>query len=162
MPAKDVIKATIEMGHYVTNEYLKDLSDAELLTRSVPGANHIGWQLGHMIESERSMITALGHAMPELPAGFAATHAKEMAGSNDTGKFAKKAEYLGLMRKMHDATITALTKTPDGDLDKPGPEDMRSYAPTIGAVFNLIGQHELMHVGQFVTVRRKLGKPIVM
>ncbi len=33
-------------------------------------------------------------------------------------------------------------------------------APTVGAGFALMGNHMLMHVGQFVSVRRKLGKPI--
>jgi hypothetical protein len=69
--------------------------------------------------------------------------------------------YLGLLQKMHDATRAALERTPETDFDKPGPEKMRAYAPTIGAVFALIGQHEMMHQGQFVTVRRKLGKPIL-
>ena len=37
---------------------------------------------------------------------------------------------------------------------------MREYAPTVGAVLNLIGVHDLMHAGQFVPVRRMHGKPI--
>ena len=41
-------------------------------------------------------------------------------------------------------------------------EAMRDYAPTIGAVFNLIGLHAMMHAGQFVPVRRMLGKPILI
>src|SRR5262245_23599411 len=107
MTAKDAIKANIEMGHYITNEYLKDLLDADLVSRSIPNANHIAWQLGHLIASERNMITALGHTMPELPSGFEAAHAKEAATSDDPKKFAKKSEYLSLMRKMHDSTIAA-------------------------------------------------------
>ena len=85
----------------------------------------------------------------------------ECAAVEDPRKFAKRDEYLSLMRKMHDAALAALASTPDADLDAPAPEKMRSYAPTIGAVFNTIGQHELMHGGQFVTVRRKLGKPVL-
>ncbi|MCA9244977.1 MAG: DinB family protein, partial [Phycisphaerales bacterium] len=69
-------------------------------------------------------------------------------------------EYLKLMAKMHEATIAALDKTPDADLDKPGPEQMRQIAPTVGALFAMIGNHEMMHVGQFAASRRKLGKPV--
>jgi hypothetical protein len=160
MTAKDAIRGNIEMAQFITNSYLKDLSDTDLLVRSVPGANHIAWQLGHLIAEEREMIAALGHPMPELPSGFAEAHAKGHSGSDDATKFAQKDEYLALLRKMHDATLSALAKTPDSDLDTPAPEKMRGYAPTIGAIFNIIGQHEMMHVGQFVPVRRKLGKPI--
>jgi len=34
--------------------------------------------------------------------------------------------------------------------------------PTVGATFNLIGSHVGMHVGQFVSVRRKLNKPVAL
>jgi hypothetical protein len=36
---------------------------------------------------------------------------------------------------------------------------MRQYAPTVGIVLMLLGSHGLMHAGQFVPIRRKLGKP---
>jgi hypothetical protein len=36
---------------------------------------------------------------------------------------------------------------------------MREYAPTIAAVLTLLGTHWLMHAGQFVPIRRKLGRP---
>jgi hypothetical protein len=60
------------------------------------------------------------------------------------------------------ATLSALDAASDVDFDKPGPESMRDYAPTLGSVFVMIGTHEIMHAGQYVPVRRKLGKPIVM
>lgn len=160
MTTQDCIRGTIEMGHYITNEYLGDLSDADLLIRAVPGMNHIAWQLGHLIASEHQMMSAIGAKMPELPAGFAAAHSKETATSDDPAKFARKGELLALLRKMHDATLAHLSATPAARFDDPAPEEMRSYAPKVGDVFRLIGEHELMHVGQFVAVRRKLGKPV--
>ena len=51
---------------------------------------------------------------------------------------------------------------PETDLDKPGSESMRAYAPTVGATFNMIGIHEGMHAAQFVVVRRKLDKPVLI
>ena len=48
------------------------------------------------------------------------------------------------------------------DLGQDGPEPMRSFCPTVGSLFLLIGTHPMMHVGQFVPIRRKLQKPIVM
>lgn len=159
MTAKDVFRTTIEMAHSITEGYLADLSDADLLIRPVAGMNHIAWQLGHLISSEHHMMTALGHSMPELPSGFDAAHKKETATSDDPKKFLKKDEYLSLWRRVHDGSLAAIKSTPDADLDKPAPENMRSYAPTVGAVFNLIGTHEFMHSGQLVAVRRKLGKP---
>jgi hypothetical protein len=50
----------------------------------------------------------------------------------------------------------------ESDLDKEGPEAMRSFCPTVGDFFTLIATHPMMHAGQFVIVRRQLGKPILM
>lgn len=159
MNAKDAIRETIELARKLTRDYVGDLSDAELLLRAVPGMNHIAWQLGHLITAEREMLVSIGADMPSVPSGFAEAHGKEAAASDDPSKFRTKAEYLGLMEVIRAGTLKALSRWPEADFDKPGPEPMRSYAPTIGAVFNLIGSHELMHAGQFVAVRRKLGKP---
>lgn len=162
MTIQDLIRHNIQQAHYITTTYLSDLRDADLLIRPVPEANHAAWQLGHLISSEKQMIEAIGHTMPELPAGFAAAHGKDMAGSNGPAGFATKAEYVALLAKMHEATLAALRATTEAELDRPAPESMRSYAPTVGAVFAMIATHEVMHGGQIAVLRRKLGKPVVI
>ena len=47
MTAKDVMRQVVEFSHVVVRAYVEDLTDAELMVRSVPGSNHIAWQLGH-------------------------------------------------------------------------------------------------------------------
>jgi hypothetical protein len=158
MQAKDVITQVFEMSNHITRSYIDDLTDADLLVRSVPTANHIAWQLGHLISSSNRMLAGLGHAAPTLPAGFVEAYTKETAKSDDPAHFASHAEYIGWMEQTKTATLAAIAATPDSALDKPGPESMRDYAPTVGAVLTLIGQHWLMHAGQFVPIRRKLGK----
>jgi len=162
MNAKDVIRTTLQTGQSIVDQYLADLDDRDLLLRPVPQANHIAWQLGHLVASEREMVGALGHEMPELPAGFVEAHSPDNARSDGPRGFSQKQEYLDLMQRMRAGTLAALDRTPEADLEQPGPEAMRSYAPTVGAVFNMVGVHLLMHVGQFVPVRRKLGKPIAI
>ncbi|MGD8451102.1 MAG: DinB family protein [Phycisphaerae bacterium] len=158
MTAKEATRSTIEFCHHVTISYLDNLTDAELLVRSVPGTNHIAWQLGHLITSEQHMIAAIGDEMPALPEGFAEAHSPESATSDDPAKFLAKDGYLALMEKMRAGTLAALAARPEADFDKPAPESMRAFAATIGAVYMMIGAHELMHAGQFVPIRRKLGR----
>lgn len=159
MTAKDVLRQAVEMSHMVTQAYVADLEDADLVVRSVPGANHIAWQLGHLILSTGQMLSALGHQAPSLPKAFEAAHGRETAGSDDRGQFASKTEYLKLAEAMKAASLAAIDATPEDALDQPGPEAMREYAPTVGSVLLLLGSHWLMHAGQFVPIRRKLGKP---
>ena len=60
MTPQDVLQRSVESGHAFTRAQLSDLSDAELLVRPVPSANHIAWQLGHMIAGTHRMLTGLG------------------------------------------------------------------------------------------------------
>ncbi|MHC4880033.1 MAG: DinB family protein, partial [Planctomycetota bacterium] len=55
-------------------------------------------------------------------------------------------------------TVAALEKQTDESLDGEAPEQMRAYAPTVGAAFSLHGSHWLMHAGQWAVLRRKLGR----
>lgn len=49
---------------------------------------------------------------------------------------------------MKAALLAAVEATPDDQIDSPGPESMREYAPTVGVVLMLLGTHWLMHAGQ--------------
>jgi hypothetical protein len=60
------------------------------------------------------------------------------------------------------ASLAARDAYAESDLDNPAPEDFRTFCPTTGDMFTLIATHPMMHAGQFVIVRRQLGKPILM
>jgi hypothetical protein len=159
MNAKDVIRQSAEFSHMLLHYYVDDLSDSDLLVRSVPGCNHMAWQLGHMISGTSQMLALLGHQPPALPEGFDQRYTKETAGSDDPAQFHTKTEYMALAEQMKAATMAAIDATPDDTLDRPGPEAMREYSPTVATGLMLLGSHWLMHLGQFVPIRRKLGKP---
>lgn len=158
MTAKDVIRHSLELCHSVLKTYLADLTDEDLLVRPVPGANHTAWQLGHLLLCENG-LKDLGYAMPALPEGFAEAYTKETAGSDDRAKFHAKAQYVQWLEEQRAATLAHVDALSDADLDKAGPEEARAYAPTVGAMFNAIGIHDMMHAPQITVVRRKLGKP---
>jgi hypothetical protein len=163
MNAHDVLRSTQAFSTTVLKGYFGDMSDAELLTRPGPGCNHLAWQLGHLISSECELLEAVAPgAAAKLPEGFAAKHAKDKSQVSEASQFCTKQEYLDLLDKVQTATQAALAKLTPADLDQPGPESFRSFCPTVGDVFVLIAIHPMMHAGQFVPVRRALGKPVVM
>ena len=161
MTPKDILRHLVDADFGMIQAYLSDFSDADLLVRPVPEANHTAWQLGHLIVGSRKMLSELGRTPPPLPAGFDTAYTKETTALNDPAKFHKKAEYLALADKMKAASLAAIDATPDIALDSPGPEFMRQFAPTVADVLAILGQHWLMHAGQIVVLRRKLGKPIL-
>lgn len=156
MNAKDIIRATINMGQFVCNAYLADLSDADLMRRAAPGVNHINWQWGHLIASEfyHGNITC-GGKMPPLPAGFAERYSKETANCDDPSAFCSKEELARVAAEQRAATLAVLDAIPEADL---GQETGIPYCPTKGEQLALQGTHWLMHCGQWAVVRRQLGK----
>ena len=162
MNTKDAIYASMDLSMTVFNGYLADLDDADLLIRPADGCNHLAWQIGHLIASEVNLLEGIcpGKAA-DLPDGFAAAHSKDTAGSDDASAFRSKAEYLALFEKVRQATKAALEEMSDDQLSAPAPENFRSFCPTVGHMFVLIGTHPMMHSGQIVPLRRKLHKPVV-
>jgi hypothetical protein len=163
MKATDAIVTALSSTQHLLNQYIADLSDADLLVRPSPGANHIAWQLGHLTAAEALMM------QPQLPdveyaalsPGFQKQYGKEGAGDDDPMHFLGKSEYLKMFNDARELTKAATAKLSDADLDRPTKGDMAKFAPTLGALLLGLSTHTMMHAGQFTVVRRKLGKPIL-
>lgn len=153
------IKNELNLPDFVVKGYLQDLSDEDLMRRPVPNANHIAWQLGHLISSENQLQNMVcPDSMPALPEGFAEQHDKPTATSDDPAAFCSKDEYLKLMDEQRAGTLALLDKLSDEDLGKPAPEKIQQFGATVGAVIAGQSAHWMMHAGQWVIVRRQLGK----
>lgn len=141
---------------------LADFSEADMLVRPVPAANHAAWQLGHLAAAETSLVNSCTPgAAPELPAGFADKFKKENSSIDDPKAFATKAQLLDILIKVRTASAAWVKTLTPADMAKPGPERMRHMCPTVGHIASLLPGHVAMHVGQFQVIRRKLGKPIL-
>lgn len=161
MDTKGAIRASMDLSEVVFKGYLDDLQDSELLLSPGEGCNCLAWQVGHLIASEVSLLdTVCPGKGAELPEGFADAHSKDAAASGDTSKFLSLADYMSLFDTVRESTVAALEGLSDTDLDAETPEHFRSFCPTAGHLFTLIGTHPMMHAGQFVPVRRQLGKPV--
>jgi DinB superfamily len=156
MNAKTAIKLAIDAGDMVSLPYLEDLTDEEMLKRPCSGCNHINWQVGHLIKAEHDMVeSALPGSLPDLPAGFADRYSKETATSDNPNDFVKKDELLAIHKRQRAATLAALEKLSNDELD--GPSGIE-FAPTVASALSMQGSHWLMHAGQWVVVRRQLGR----
>lgn len=163
MRGVEAIVQALKSTQTLVTWFLSDLDDAELVARPVPGANHIAWQMGHLILSEPMLVKddLTGAKYPELPAGFAAKHTKDTQSKDTPADFCTKAEYIDAFTKTREATVAAAQALSDADLDRPTQGGMAKFAPTLGSLLLLVSNHALMHGGQFSVVRRKLGKPVL-
>jgi len=154
--ALESTKGTLEM-------LVGDFTDAELLVRPVPGANHAAWQIGNVILGDPFLVKAVipNAVYPELPAGFTDLHGGKGAKLDSSPGFLTKDGYLKLLNETRAATIAAVSKLTEADPDRPSPESMRWAGPTVAHVLLFVANHTIQHAGQFSVIRRKLGKPVL-
>jgi hypothetical protein len=155
-----LVRVALDGADVIWKGYVADLSDSDLLVRPVPGANHIAWQMGHLIWSENWFINGIWPgSMPALPDGFGERYARDKSGVDDPAAFETKADLLKIFEQQRAGTLAALERLRDEELDQPGPEPSRAYFPTVASVLVGLASHWTMHAGQWAIVRRKLGKP---
>jgi hypothetical protein len=158
----DLIADVLQRNLDMLNATVSDLSDADLLTRPVPAANHANWQIGHLILAETMMVKSF---KPELaapiPDGFDKKYNKEACTKDDPSFFASKQVLMDQFGKTRAASVKFVRSIAMTDLDKPSPEQMRNFLPTLGHVVFILPNHVAMHLGQIQVLRRKLGKPIL-
>ena len=163
MHLRTLLRAQLDTADLVMQRYLGDLSDADLLVRPVPTANHLAWQLGHLIVNEHRLLVSLDPAEAELlPPGFGERHGKDRAAPGIDDGFEPKARYLELHRAVRSALLRVIDGLEDPRFDDPAPEWMRSYAPTIAHALGSQATHQMLHLGQAAVLRRALGKPVVL
>ena len=163
MDIRDALKNNYQTSQMVCGAYLGDLTDEESMKRPHAGCNHVNWQVGHIIASEHGMAGACAEgALPALPEGFAEKYSKETASSDDPAAFVPHSQLMEIAKSQGDAVLKMIDGISDADFDKPAPESMQAYAKNLGAVANMIGSHWMMHAGQWVIVRRELGREVVI
>src|SRR3954463_14118989 len=111
MTAKDVILRNFAMAERITKAYLAELTASDLLIRPVPGQNHIAWQLGHLILSERNFVEGVKPgSSPELPPGFEEGHGRDRTKLDDPSKYHSPEEYLKMRTAQREATRKVLAE----------------------------------------------------
>ncbi len=162
MTAKDVLKSVLTSTQWITTEYLKDLSDADMQVRPVENANNAAWQMAHIIASETHLMAELpGATYPELPQKIKDATTGASAKTNRDGGGLTRAEYVELFNKVRAASIANVDRLNDADLDIRSNGLLKMLAPTLGDLVVLVGNHTTMHSGQFTVIRRLLGKPVL-
>jgi hypothetical protein len=157
------IKAALESTADLLKMYLGDFSEDDMFVRPVPGANHAAWQVGQIALGDIFLVRSAfpDTPYPELPPGASDLYGKVGAKQEGREGFLNKEEALKFFNDVRAATIAALEKVSDADLDRPTTGDLASFAPTLGHLFLAASNHTLMHGGQLTVIRRKLGKPVL-
>lgn len=163
MPHKQMLAEVFAFNLDMLKMALADFSDADMLVRPVPKANHALWQIGHLISGEVHLVGACAPGtMPALPEDFDQRFGHDKTDCNDAAQFRyKKQDLLDLFDKVRAASTAWIKAVKLPELDKPTPEKYQKLVPTLGHLAMLIPAHTAMHTGQIQVIRRALGKPVM-
>ena len=141
---------------------IDDFSEAELLVRSVPAANHPYWQLGHLCDIEVDIVNSIrARTLADLPDGFHQRFSAQMAKDDNALPGFGKENLLALFAANRQKTISLVKDLKAEELDAAAREDYAHIAPQVADLLMLIVHQGMMHGGQIQVARRKLGKPIL-
>ncbi len=160
----DFIRASLEGSKGWAMGLLEGIKDAPLTAPTPRGGNHPHWVLAHLIYSEASMVEA---GLTGKPNPLEAWDSKFGMGSTpdpEARGYPPFEELLQQFEKVRARTLEVLATMTPADLDKPSkaPEEMRSFLPTNGKVFEILIAHPIFHAGQVADARRALGRSPVM
>ena len=162
MAQLDLIANALAGNMEMLKHHLADFSDADMMVRPVPNANHAAWQVGHLAVLEAMLCGMYCPASaPKMPADASATYGKEGAANDDAARFFTKNEGLAILGQARAGLVEWVRTLSEADLDKPAPEEFKGWVKTLGELLLGIIGHTTMHVGQFQVIRRKLGKKIL-
>lgn len=128
-----------------------DIDDARMTQQFNGLVNHPAWTLGHLVTGSALILMLLEEPGDHF-AGFDTK--KYGPGSTpvaDRAQYPSKAELLAALSRLHDQVAPAVAAKHQAYFNRPSPEFLRSFAPTIGQiVFYLLATHESYHLGQLM------------
>jgi hypothetical protein len=72
--------------------------------------------------------------------------------------YLSKEQYLRLAQTVRASTLAVLEQLSESDFDKPITARVPPFVKCVGDCFATIGPHWTLHAGQWVVLRRKLGR----
>ncbi len=162
MEIREFLRNSLQRAEMLTTRLLDGFTDEQLLVRATRSANHIAWQLGHLIVSTHQAGEMIkSGSMPKLPDDFSKRHSDRTAAVDEAETFLSKAVYLEMLAD-HRRALMMLIQTLDYDtLLGPAPDGYQDAVTTIADLLHLTADHEILHAGQISVVRRVLGMPNV-
>src|SRR5258706_1739701 len=158
MRAQEVLVFSLKTMRGMIENMCKELTPQEMLHRTCMEANCAARILGHLTAVDHRFLTALGESdVPSLPEGFA----QRFATKGDAPKakeFGDVSSLLPMFLQMRDRLIAATERSSGEKLA----EAVDLGSPRIkkkGEMLAVAGVHLGLHAGDFLTIRRSLGKP---
>jgi hypothetical protein len=132
------------------------LTHADTLIQPQPSGNCMNWVLGHILESQVTMLTVLGGISPIDPAGLAVYKRESEPITTDQPWVLPLERLLEQINAVHAALVARLAEMSDTDFSREIQQGERKF--TLGWRFLFLHFHYTYHVGQLELLRQLAGR----
>jgi uncharacterized damage-inducible protein DinB len=146
-----------------TQQFLKDLTDAEWYWSPPQFTTHIAWQVGHITVAEYSLClrrvrgrTAADESL--ISDTFIEAFKMGSKPAAESEKNPPLDEILRVFEAVHQQSVDELSVRREAELDEPLAEPHPRFKTKLSAV-EFSALHEMVHAGQIAMLRRLMGKP---
>ncbi len=123
-------------------------------------AHNPAWLVGHIVSSLEYVAGMLGAPTPHLPS-WGELFGMDSSSVADPQRYPPKDELLQAFDEAHETYASLLADASDEQLERPSPEGMRDFFPTLGDALVFMGTvHEAVHLGQLSEWRLARGLPM--
>jgi DinB superfamily len=149
------LRQSIDTARRMTLGLIEDIPDDQWTYQPFAGANHVAFNLLHLLVSSDWGPTALGdpaHPWVDLFEGVL-----KQGPLVDRASYPPKEVLLEALAAAQARFTGLLDRLRDEDLDRPTTGAIAEYAPTLGAVLDSHVWHEGFHCGEIAVIRKALG-----
>jgi DinB superfamily len=137
-----------------------DIDEARMADQPAGLTNHPAWTLGHLCTGAGYILRLLDEPDPTASPEDMTKLGPGSKPVGDRSAYPSKADLLARLETLHRLAAAAARVKHAEYFDRPSPENLRKFAPTIGRiVVYLLASHESYHLGQLAQWRRAAGLP---
>lgn len=140
-------------------QMIKDLTDEELMTRPAEGRSHLYWIAGHMTASADIGPTMNGSASV-IPEHYKKIFDMNTEPAATAGEYPPIGEIIDVFGKAVENSLASLKALTDDQFNAPSDAELPEFLAKMSR-FDLVcgfASHISYHIGQMVTILRKLDK----
>ncbi len=152
----------IRFARGLTKTYLDDLATEDWFWMPSEGVTHIAWQVAHLAFAQYALVMRrIRGERPEDEQVISADFIERFGRGSTPAAGAENnptiEEILRTFDRVHAQAVEELSQYSDEQLDVPSEPAHPAFTTHLGAV-GFASQHELLHAGQIVLLRRLMGK----
>ncbi|MEM6799444.1 MAG: DinB family protein [Planctomycetota bacterium] len=152
----------MKLARQMTNSFLEDLEQEQWFWQPGGEMNHIAWHVGHLAFAQYFLcLKRLRDRIEADEALISTKFLKRYKRGSKPDPLPENNESLEEIRRVFDGVfaqaMTELATYNDEQLDVPSSPPHPIFTTKLGAI-NWCPQHEMMHAGQIVLLRRMMGK----